>query len=259
MAKNYFATLLFLLALHTQAQIPGPSGCDIFAVLDADNDGYANFDIEWFVHEYTVSKALAQHGYDLSGYALQLYPSETDLWADTNEITGTAYANTVAFFQYTYLKCTYTGSGPQYDESDLAYHLTCHILQTENPSIDTDQDGLSNLEEDFNANGILTDDDFDADWIPDYLDPDARLAQNQWAPYNTLHLAPNPASSYFAVDFGATRPAAATLQIFDLTGKTLIEQTNALDPVAVAHLGSGVYLVKIQTGDQFQTQKLIIP
>jgi hypothetical protein len=112
MVKKY-AILFFLFISFLnfgQTNTPPPPACKLFSVIDDNNDGYAEFDTNYYIGVYVRDLALAEHGYNLAEYVLDLYPSETDYNNNTNRI-GLTYTNTVQNSQYCYLKFTYMGSG----------------------------------------------------------------------------------------------------------------------------------------------------
>lgn len=124
-------TLLFfglLLGLNTSAQSPTPPapGCRIVTALDADNDGFTTFNIDQYLTQFRGEALMLN--YDLSGYALELYPSEADYVAGTNLISS-LYNNIVAFEQFCYMKFIYSGSGPFYDSAELTLVFGCHKLE----------------------------------------------------------------------------------------------------------------------------------
>jgi hypothetical protein len=77
--KKIFILFAFC-CFSVSAQLPSP-GCNPIYALDDDNDGYTQFDFNVFF-EYIQELALVEHNYDLSGYTMALYKTETVLPAD---------------------------------------------------------------------------------------------------------------------------------------------------------------------------------
>jgi len=80
-----------------------------------------------------------------------------------------------------------------------------------------------------------------------------------------LTISPNPAQNNVLVQFQATGNAPATLQITDITGRLVFEQsvTNASSDwqtvsIDLQQMKNGVYLVKVNTGRKILTGKIII-
>jgi hypothetical protein len=125
------ALLLFvaLFCFSSYAQGPPPPGCHVLTEVDNDNDGFTEFDLAAYFIQFRTN-ALSQTNFDLSGYAIEFYPSETDYHQETNLITSSLYTNIVSHEQFCWMKLIYTGSGPLHDQQDLDYYFTCHILRT---------------------------------------------------------------------------------------------------------------------------------
>lgn len=257
MAKNYILALFLFLGFCVQSQElaqgpPPPTGCNPYGVIDTDNDGYASFNVDWITGVYFPGRAMYYFGYDVSGYLIQLFPSENDL----DPITTSTYTNILTPEQYTYARFTYIGPGPQYDEMFLnAYVGGCLILTPLAADGDYDNDGISNIDEDANGNGDLNDDDADGDWFGDYLEPNA-LGNEGFALRNS-YIAPNPASGI--INIGIANDQKYDLAIYDLTGKQVLEITNTSQKtIDISSLNAGIYLVKLnQESEQFH-QKLVV-
>lgn len=207
--RNYLSVLVLFISFINYGQFstpPPPPACKVYSIIDTNNDGYANFDINNYLQELRI-QSLQQAGYNLSGYQLILYPSEFDLLNNTNPI-GLSYTNFVINRQFCYLKFIYSGSGPEYSQQDLSlfYPGYCHILETiayngdpDNDGVvtglenlnnntnpyddntdgdsnanfndsDDDGDGILTRNEDYNENGSVLDDDINNNGIKDYLD-----------------------------------------------------------------------------------------
>jgi hypothetical protein len=292
--KNYFCAFLLLCSFLSFSQIgtpPQPPGCKVYWVIDEDNDGFASFDINYYIETYFRNVALLEQGYDLSGYQLLLYPSEVDYHNDTNVI-GASYTNIVANYQFCYLKYIYTGSGPEYPNVDLAYYSTCQVLETIPFNGDEDSDGVINVLEDINNNGILLDDNTDGDGnlnfndldddgdgiltlnedangngnflddddnnngIPNYLDATTlSVLQNDRI---SLSITPNPASQQIELIFDSNGNIKYDWSILDFAGKMILQSKDSdIKAVNINSLQSGLYFLKVVAGSKAIIKKFI--
>ncbi len=290
--NKYIVAFLLLFTFQSNAQGgPPPIGCDVYFVIDSNNDGYTEFDMNFYLTELRI-KAFAEQNFDLSGYLLQLYPSESDLNNGTNEIS-TTYTNTVINSQYCYIKLTYSGAGIEYSQQDLNLSFSCVVIEAVPYNSDEDNDGVFNYLEDLNGNGILNDEDtnndgvlnlldtdddgdsiltinedynhngnyFDDDTnnnqIPDFLDANAALsiAKNTLSVFTIL---PNPASTFISINFENDFDSNFEIAIYDATGKLVFEKQKASKIVNISNLNAGLYLVKINSENTTATQKLIV-
>lgn len=121
---------LVLFSLAANAQTPPPPACVVLTVTDSDNDGFAQFDLDAYLVQFRINALTVGTGFDLSGYQIKFYPSETDYHNVTNLITSSPYTNTIAHEQFCFMDLVYTGSGPTYDQADLLYFFSCHVLET---------------------------------------------------------------------------------------------------------------------------------
>ncbi len=292
MKKYAVAFLLFFIALQSFAQGgPPPIGCDVFYVNDNNNDGYALFDINFYLN-YLRIKALTEQNYDLSGYLIQFYPSETDLNNGSNEI-GEAYTNSIINRQFCYLKFTYLGAGIEYNQQELIISFSCVVIEAVPYNGDMDSDGVLNYLEDLNQNTILNDEDTDNDrninardndddgdliltidedynqngdyfdddsnnnQIPDFLDPEAVLSIAKSTKLN-FSIVPNPSTNSLSINFKNTFVSKFDILIYNTEGKIFFEKQNASKTSNISNLKSGLYLVKINSDNETFTQKLIV-
>lgn len=80
----------------------------------------------------------------------------------------------------------------------------------------------------------------------------------------SLRIAPNPARGHASVGYTLTKPGAATLRVFDVTGRETLRQHEGSRPpgahlmaLDVSGLASGVYVVRVETPGGFSTGKLV--
>lgn len=287
--KEKFIIVLVLVSFTLFAQIPGPTGCRSFDKIDLDNDGFTLFEIDYYLN-HVSSYALSEFGYDLSGYNFILYPSENDRTFNTNQITTLTYTNVVVFAQYCSLKLEYSGSGTQYNQADLDYNFSCHILKThaatddfDNDSVDngnedlnsnlnlidddTDNDGISNfrdndddgdlvltVNEDYNGNSNVLDDDVNSNGIIDYLDnlASGNLDTNSQQFKDFIYF-PNPITDYLFFESDTN----FDIKIIDITGKTLINIKNNFNQINLSNLQSGIYFLSITKNGKLFTKKIV--
>ncbi len=290
MMKRFLLVFCFI-SFSGFAQItPPPPGCNPMYALDYDNDGFAQFDIS-IIYQYILGFA-GNIGFDLSGYTMQLYPSEFDRDNGINAIP-LLYTNDVANFQYCYLDLMYTGTGPEYNQGDLLYYFSCWPLATVAAAGDEDNDSVANADEDLNGNTMLIDDNTDGDDFFDFMDNDDDnddiLTVNE--DYNgngnpmdddtnqndipdfreasvALHIAdhnafdfsiyPNPAHDVVNISFGNEAPANAILRIYDGSGKLVEELAGFQDNLKVSGLQTGIYFLKLQDQQKVLVRKLVI-
>ncbi len=124
----FLFTLLCCLSSNAQLLGPPPPGCRELTLVDDDNDGFALFDLDAYFIQFRNDALTTASGFDLSGYLIEFYPSEFDYNQGTNLITTSSYTNIVSPEQTCYMKLIYSGSGPIYNQNDLAYYFTCHKL-----------------------------------------------------------------------------------------------------------------------------------
>ncbi|WP_298137247.1 T9SS type A sorting domain-containing protein [Flavobacterium sp.] len=288
MKKSLLFLFFFTLSI-SYSQIPAPAGCRTFDKLDTNNDGFTSFEIDIYLN-YVRSYALSEFGYNLNGYNLTLYPSQTDHNNNTNPILSSNYINVVANQQYCYLKATYSGSGTSYNQADLDYNLTCHILVVHQPTSNYDNDGVANGLEDLNTNLRLGDDDTDADGIPNFKDTDddndGVLTINE--DYNTngnpvdddtnsngipdfldntntlqiiennfsiFYLQPNPVNEILNISY--TENLNQTVTIIDVNGRILKKYNNSPSIIDVSNFENGIYIIQIQSNGKSSYQKFV--
>ncbi len=81
---------------------------------------------------------------------------------------------------------------------------------------------------------------------------------------NQLSVYPNPFSSYVDLSFRSDGPASAILTLVDMTGRTLLERgqnvgagMNSIRLNELERLPSGIYFLRIESGDAVITSKLV--
>lgn len=119
-----------------------------YSICDADNDGFETFNL-----------SLAQNAIDpVNPSNVKFYLSEADALQQMNALPFTNFTNTAIGAQTIYTVVNDT--------------VKSIALKTINCGIDYDEDTVSTVSEDLNANGNLADDDTDGDGIPNFIDND---------------------------------------------------------------------------------------
>jgi len=80
-----------------------------------------------------------------------------------------------------------------------------------------------------------------------------------------ISVLPNPAKGFAQLNIDADRNGMASIRVFDMAGKTILEQNSILEKgnnaVAIQHmelLKTGTYIISVSTEDRVQTLKLVI-
>jgi Secretion system C-terminal sorting domain len=137
---------------------------------------------------------------------------------------------------------------------------TNSYLDTDNDGIlnylDSDDDGdeILTINEDANANNNPADDDADANGTPDYLQNN-NLAVNHFQEDHSIVIYPNPASSVLNLN-NTSGLTISSIAIYAVNG-TLVKQLTASSAIPVADLQSGLYFVKIVTGQKVLNYKFV--
>ena len=74
--------------------------------------------------------------------------------------------------------------------------------------------------------------------------------------FNSVKMFPNPAKDY--VRFSTNSNKSLNIEIFDLTGKSVLRVNDAQNEVNISDLNSGLYFVQMTLGTQRATKKLIV-
>lgn len=284
-------TLLFSFsnAIGQQQSAPPPVGMNLYYAVDIDNDGYATFDINYYLNTLLYNRALTL-GYNLSGYNLSLFSSQIDYNNNTNVI-GNTYVNQIIYSQECFVKFTYSGTGASYDQPTLDYHFGSIFLTTINPDFDfdndsvlnkfedlnndtilnnedTDLDGILNfrdadddgdgvltINEDYNLNGSPLDDDTNTNGIPDYLDNTVFLNSESFVSKMNVKLFPNPVQNHLTIS--TEYSDYQSVEILDMTGKVLATKNENTSSIDFSEFESGIYFVKINWIHKSMNYKII--
>jgi len=290
--KKIIILFTFILSFNTvkaQQPTPPPVGVTFYYVLDSDNDGYTLFDINYYFNTLLYNRSLVL-GYDLSGYNRSLFPTQADYINNTNVI-GSSYINQIMNSQECFVKLTYSGSGPSYNQADLNYFFGSVFLtavksnlDTDNDSVlnqyedlnndtilhnddtdldgnlnfrdsDDDADGVLTINEDYNLNGSPLDDDTNTNGIPDYLDNTVFLDAESFISEKDVQIYPNPVQNNLTISTSFN--AYQNIEILDLNGKVLTIINENTSNIDFSKFESGIYFVKINWIETSKSYKII--
>jgi len=78
---------------------------------------------------------------------------------------------------------------------------------------------------------------------------------------NTVHIYPNPMTGNCSVDFEATAQGKTTLELYDITGKRILQVQELLSKghhtYSLSGISSGVYTLKVESGNYSYTAKIV--
>lgn len=249
-----FLSLLFTSLMNGQCgQIPPPAGIWYVYGLDTDNDGFAIFDIQYFIDHSNRPHLESFFGVSSSGY--------TATFKDRNFVVQPfLYTNTTQNEECG-IEYTYSGSGPVFEEQPPCFwpvgiYLGAALqLITVPYNGDQDNDGILNVDEDSNRNGNLMDDDDDRDGIINLLDNVINLSIEQPEKIE-LKIFPNPVTNG-VLNIESTS-AITSVAVFDLTGKPLLHADVVSNAIPVDRLADGIYLLKLDSGQGCVYKKIAV-
>ncbi|HEY0045876.1 MAG TPA: T9SS type A sorting domain-containing protein [Flavobacterium sp.] len=251
--------ILFILALLTSIfsysqSPPPPNGCNVYLVVDDNDDGFALFNVDWYMQSIVVPKLESFMEVDLSNYTPQMYPSENDYNQQTNLIEGPFYTNIIPH-QYCYVNFVYSGTGPVLTDEQLYFLGTrsCEILEAVPSNGDFDNDGISNANEDSNGNTYLNDDDNDNDGNINYLDNTNLALADMSSP--AMQIFPNPCTG--GVLYFSSSIDLENLYIFNLSGQRMKKVITNQNQLSV-DFNPGLYILKYTNNGKQVTEKLIV-
>ena len=125
-----------------------------FTICDDDGDGFGLFDLSLIVNDVIGNQ---------NDVTVSFFETFLDANNNTNPIVSNLYLNTINP-QTLYARVENTNG--LFETSDVTLQVVTCLLD------DSDDDGVTNSQEDLNGDGILNNDDTDNDGIPNYLDAD---------------------------------------------------------------------------------------
>ncbi|WP_114491901.1 T9SS type A sorting domain-containing protein [Candidatus Ulvibacter alkanivorans] len=129
---------------------------DIF-IDEGDGDGLALFDL-------TVNDAVVLNGQDPADFEVVYFETEANAITNNAPITDPTMHENASNPQPIFVRLSRLGND--------CFEVASFTIETDGVALDSDNDGVPDVNEDFNNNGNLEDDDTDLDEIPNYLDDD---------------------------------------------------------------------------------------
>lgn len=249
----FFSLLLGFGAYAQCGGTPPPPGYTSVYGLDTDNDGFAVFDIQYYIDHIDRPLMESYFGASSSGYNATLYVNSV---AQPFLFTNTSQNQTGG------IDYQYTGTGPEFEPQPPCYWpvewyfgsrgLLFIIVRFDS---DEDDDGILNKDEDTNNNQNLMDDDDDHDGTINLWDTTNNLAisQNQNI---TLNIYPNPVTDGLLTF--ESNAAIERVIVFDLAGKQLAEYKPNSNTIRLDTITAGMYFAKFQSGNGSVTKKIAI-
>lgn len=238
-----FFLLCYVVNANAQCEGPPPApGLNYLYALDTDNDGFAIFDIQYFIDHVSRPRLESHFGISSSGYNAiftnHYGVAQTLLYTNTvqNESCGVYYV--------------YSGSGPEFQELPPCYRPIYDYMSHNATLItvpyngDVDNDGILNIDEDTNHNLNLMDDDDDSDGLINLKDATNDLATVQHTAA-TINVYPNPVTDG-VINFDSN-VVIASVTIYDVTGKQVSESKINGTTLNISTLKQGIYFLKFDT------------
>jgi len=221
---------------------PPPAGYINTYALDTDNDGFALFDMDYYITYIERPRLENIYGVSSLGYDF------TFRTGFLGTILPLQYTNVTANYELRAIVVTYTGSGPTFDPQPPCYWPP--LISTELQLIvvpydgDFDGDGIPNIDEDTNDNLNLMDDDDDSDGIINLKDSINNLSLEETTKV-TLTLYPNPVTNG-SITFESSVSVSA-VSIYDLSGKQVARPTVQSNSLRIDTLANGIYFIQFKT------------
>jgi len=125
---------------------------------------------------------------------------------------------------------------------------------------DDDGDGVLTPFEDYNNNGNPLDDDTNNNGIPDFLDPEVTVLSISETNLETLKLYPNPTSGIITLQSN-NLIENTDITIYNIQGQLVISEekspTNETIQVDISNLTTGIYFVKIISGENTVIKRMV--
>ena len=250
--------ILFGLGLFLQANAqcggpPPPPGLNYLYGLDMDNDGFAIFDLQYYIDSWDRPNMESTFNVSASGY--NFIPRNANL-----EAIPLLYTNVIQN-ESVYMDHQYSGSGPVFEPQppcywpiEVYFNYGLRLITVPFDG-DFDNDGILNQDEDTNFNRNLMDDDDDHDGIINLKDNVNNLGLQENAGIS-LTVYPNPVTNG-VVTFDSN-VSISTVTIYDLSGKQLSETEINTNALRVDTLASGIYFFKFQSGNGSVYKKIAV-
>lgn len=83
----------------------------------------------------------------------------------------------------------------------------------------------------------------------------ATLSTDEFLGNDSVKIYPNPATSILRIESNAVN--VTKVEVYSMLGQKLVGQTDRLDAIDIDNLSSGMYLVKVYSGNQYITKRII--
>ncbi len=230
---------------------PPPAGIDYVYALDTDNDGYATFDMDYYITYVERPRLENIYGISSSGYNFTFQ-------AIFGPVLPLQYTNVTANENH-YVVANYSGSGPTFQPQPPCYwplYLAINVFLIPVPSdLDMDQDGITNADEDTNNNLNLMDDDDDNDGEINLKDAVNNLSLTDVRNIS-LTVYPNPVAN--GILTFESNVLISAVSIYDLSGKMVAQPEIQSKTVNIDTLANGIYLVKFVSENGLTYSKIAI-
>lgn len=231
--------------------VPPPPGINNVWALDMDNDGYATFDIGYYITAIDRPIQESIFGVSSSGYDFVFYNS-------THVVAPLLYTN-IVLDEYCSIHHEYNGNGPTFDPQPPCYwpvYATSDLRLVPIPyNQDFDGDGILNVDEDTNNNRNLMDDDEDQDGIVNFRDSTNTLGIQENSTL-ALTLYPNPTTDGIITFESNVQITEVTA--YDIMGKQLLDIPINSNTIRVDSLAAGSYFLKFQSENNSIIKKIVI-
>ena len=212
--------------------------------IDYDGDGIVFLDLNLFTEFAVIPIHEADFETDLSGYAVEY--SEWDGGPLPNQIS---FSNILEINH----NFVYSGSGPEFNLNLLNGRYVYINITALAFDGDFDGDGIINGLEDSNGNQFCYDDDDDSDGLANFQDPQVlAITDNLSSP---IILYPNPARGQIRFH---SHNLIGNIKISEVNGKVVLDCQNPGENLDVSALCSGIYLVRLTSGQIISNQRLVI-
>jgi hypothetical protein len=230
---------------------PPPPGYDNIYALDTNNDGYASFDIDYYINY--IDRPFQENAFAVSASGYDF------VFENSNYVVSPSPYTNIILNEYGYIYHNYTGTGPTFEPQPPCYWPLYDVTTLRMVAVpynqDMDGDGILNADEDTNHNLNLMDDDDDHDGIINLKDATNSLAIQENRNV-TLTLYPNPITNGTLTFESNAVISAVTL--YDVSGKEVLNTPILSNTVKVDALATGIYFIKFQAENTSVFRKIVV-
>jgi hypothetical protein len=248
---------------HIFTTFAGDSGAVFMHVDDCNGDSIT----EWKSYELLTGDTLAN--FTTFNYCPNTVPTTCNAYFDIAQAAGpngnllpgslvvmdsSTSSNPAAVLTYTWdfgdnttgtgnvLTHTYTGNGP---------YLLCLTIDDGLGCTDTYCDTVS-----VDSLGMIESEGFTL-----YIGGEPALGLDNPTTSTKVNVYPNPATDFLNIEFNAGNKALNSIVMFDLSGKTVYENSNVTDnltTISTTNIEPGTYLIRMLFDSEVRTQKVIV-